>query len=1184
MAGENFILYFLILFLQGSHSTTIIKQPLDPIVFIRGGILFEQVRDTPVTINPPTVLFTRRLNFSKIEDAVWQTQSFSKEYKKFCDILNDKMQLIIKANNVHEKYFITENAHLIKDSKNICKQKHAALPEIRNAKTYEELTQMAYIKAIRYIPAGVYPEFHSGTLRFLSDSVNAETASNIFPNIHYQTNNTNGPRKCVSGGRGGYANDVPCLRHINDSIGVFYVHSQGEWTLNIVPAYRYSNISNHIICEKLSLNDDPITRSHLLLKMAAHTCTRDLINIQNTANIIIEEASHFVRIDKERSNEMKKLSRRNDYQEYNNFRGFHIVYKDFCIHHMSSQRTSPCDKFEKYLEILQTYSYLITEKTQIPEEFVGTYMALQSLSLTQIITLEEEFNPCTFLINVQRINLDDLNDDLARLVTYIKISSRICAQWHNNQFTSTYREKLKRPEIAMLSLPVFEAFYKLRFTSKLSPSGKNLTMLNEMMANDKVQMYKMTSHPSITKFLTTAQKEVLYNLNNTTIKPPTPVEDLTLNANKPLNMTLKRIKRLGFSTGTGLTFLAGDLIVNTIRGRPMFDTLGKGLASISGLVHRTHLDPFVKLLEANSKTIETLQFNQEEIEKAYQSMQASMLYLDDFQRKQEFSTATMFQQIDHKIGIQELLHVLESSILKLANIITNSLMGSTSPYLLSQDKLNEIAIKYRAQNIHLSNDLSEVATMKGFYLNNELTFPMSIPILNEKDKYRVYKASPIPIFTHDSDNVYEVDIDTKYLAYSTVSNHYRILTEEEFAFCRLSKFCTISDVSRPITPDSHCVIRTLSRDISACKLKKTENKEPYFHVSGTNMVYSIKGPMRTTLLCPSHPGRQIINIDGIGTAKVEPGCEIQFENDMHIYINPIPDREDLGEIELMKLFEYIPRINNFTHQVNYNNFSSITVYQPNLKQVNFTFKSLLEEVINPSQALPEAMRVIGVIIIIVIIFLLICCCSKKFAIWFKTCIFWKNPKTYWVDIKNYDLGTFNKYRQQAKSNIPKYIPNFIVKYFSKPSNEEPNPIIKRSAVSQNDLNIGSPLLKKNRTVRFNTPDAFEYSTDNYTEGIQTGSYNLNSRERIENGKQVYPTISYKELRPNEANSTILMSDEHIQYQQNPYYAELYPSSPNYAEACKELDSLKLERDMEEIKKTIVIDQPISQFHQKLFVK
>ena len=623
---------------------------------------------------------------------------------------------------------------------------------------------------------------------------------------------------------------------------------------------------------------------------------------------------------------------------------------------------------------------------------------------------------------------------------------------------------------------------------------------------------------------------------------------------------------------------------------------------MTGLVHRSHLDPFVKLLEANSKTIETLQFNQEEIEKAYNSMQASMTYLDEFQRQQEFSTATMFQQIDHKLGIFELIRVLESSVLKLASIITNSLMAATSPYLLSQDKLNEIALGHRAQNIYLSNNLSDVTTGEGFYLNNELTFPMTIPVLNDKDKYRIYKASPIPLFSSSSTTVYEADIETSYLAYSTTSNHYRILSEEEYTLCRLSKYCSISDVSRPITANSHCVIRTLSRDDSSCFLKESNNKEPYFHVSGTNMVYSVKGPLRTTLLCPSHPGRQVLHIDGTGTAKVEPGCEIQFDNDMHIYINPVPDTTDLGEIELMKLFEYIPRLSNFSHKITHNNVSSIDLYTPNIRPINTTFKSLLEEVLNPSQALPEALRVVGGILIFIMLFLLLCCCSKKFAIWFKTCIFWKNPKTYWVDIKNYDLGTFNKYRRQARSNIPKYIPNAIVQWFSKPSSVSPNPIIKRSAVSQNDqAQELTPMMRKQQAIEYKKPksttnineDAFDYSQQTrgeYIETLQSGSYNVNSKERREaeeyrpttHTTQVYPTITYRERTPDVTN--IILPHDHTQLHQNPYYLDQYPSRPNYVEACRELDSMALEREMTDIQKTIVIDQPISQLHQKLFVR
>ena len=250
MAGNNFYISLFILFLHQLLCTPIVKQTPDPLVFIRGSILFEQVRDTPVTINPPTILFTRRLNFSKIEEAVWQTQTFAKEYKKFCDSLNDKLQTII-VNNKHEKYFVTENEHHIRDAHLICSRQSARLPEIRNYKNFDDLTHLARLRGVRFIPAGITPDYSTNAFRFESDDENAEIAKNIFPSIYYFSNETHGFRNCVVGGRGGYANNPQCLQHFPGSIGMFYSLFEGKWTLNIVPVYRYYNNSYPIICERL---------------------------------------------------------------------------------------------------------------------------------------------------------------------------------------------------------------------------------------------------------------------------------------------------------------------------------------------------------------------------------------------------------------------------------------------------------------------------------------------------------------------------------------------------------------------------------------------------------------------------------------------------------------------------------------------------------------------------------------------------------------------------------------------------------------------------------------------------------------------------------------------------------------------------------------------------------------------
>ena len=566
MPGENFIYILFLLLIQSFTSAQIIKQEPDPMVFIRGGILFEQVRDAPVTINPPTMLFTRRLNFSKIDDAVWQTQSFAKEYKKFCNTINDKLQTYIKSSQ-YDKYFITDTPFLLRDSHRICARNNARLPEVRDKKNFQDVTQLAHIRGVTFIPAGIEPDFRTYTFKYISDNADAIMAQDIFPNVFTYQNSTKGFTKCERGGRGGYVNNQPCVKMTENMIGMFYVLIDNRWSLTVVPTFNYYNTSFPIICEKMFPNENFVTQNNLLLKMSAHSCTRDLLNIQNTANAIIEEVGHFVTIDKERSKEMSQLSRRNDYFEYNHFRGFVIEPAIFCSVYMSKTFKSPCDKFENFLNTLQNISAKISDNTQIPDEFIATYLATQALSITQLVQLPSDFNPCGILPKIYRLQINELNDDLARLVTYVKVTSYKCAVWHNNQFTETYRLKLAKPAIAKMTLPVFEDFYKLRFITEAAPSGKNLSELNERIKRDKIQMYKLVGHPiKLQHFLMSTHKEVPHDLNSTdyeftTLKP-------TLNTSsqpehKPLNMTLRRIKRVGLMAGGATAFLAGELIINT---------------------------------------------------------------------------------------------------------------------------------------------------------------------------------------------------------------------------------------------------------------------------------------------------------------------------------------------------------------------------------------------------------------------------------------------------------------------------------------------------------------------------------------------------------------------------------------------------------------------------------------------
>jgi len=1052
MAGKKqFQITIILILLQ----LTLTKEPT---VFIKGGILYEQTRDTPVIINPPTVLFTRTINFSLFEDQILQTKLFGKSYQKFCDALNNKVQLTIKS-EADTKYFVSEKPNRLADAAEFCRSRQARLPEIRDDKTYQEILTLANQNDIPIVPAGIIPDYRSHLFRFVSDSTDAYFTKNFFSSIYYyNTDHSEHVMKpCLTGAKGGYRDNPGCVKQTVGSLGLAYVFSDMKWELTILDK-RYNSVSYKTICHQNKLNEEEQIQANLLLKMAAHTCQRDLYNIQKTSDAIIDEAGKFVHLNASRFVNISHITKREDNFEFDNFNNQTIDPKVFCSLYNAKSYNSDCDIFEIFLQKLTEISKLVSNITNVPDTFVASFLATRVISSTNIIRPKMYYNPCADNPEIYKLNLRGKNENFARLVDYQKATARICAAWHNKQYFIAYTEKLTSREMEKLYIPLWNLYDIYHVEFNYIPGTKPLTrpvtdIKSFLETYNHYNPNKFTEIPGLLPFLDfDYQAKFLNKLESARELRAQNQSDINLNVtlendteNPPLNMSLKlvRHKRFGIIAASSGALVFSEAAANTIAGKPILNNIGRGISYITGLVHQSEMDKYLKVIEKQAVSIKALEFNQEELSKSYESMHNSILVMDDFQKRLEFSTATLFSGIDHKVTLQESVNAIQSTIQKLAIVITNAQFHACSPYLLSAAELGRIALEHRAKNIFLSDQLDDAHVVL-YYYDDKFVFTISLPILNEADKYRIYKASPIPIFK--GNEVLQVDMETKYLAHSINSNIYRTLTEEEFNYCRLTKNCIISDVQRPITSDSHCSITTLSKGIQTCKLTQSKIDEPFYHISKNNLIYSVKGPLTTTLLCPSSPDRQTFYLDGMGTAKVAPGCKIFFENDMVAYINPEPTETDLGEVHFMQIFKYTPKASEFNFKIVQSN-STLNIYKPNFTEVRTSdFETILHELSNPNQVIPEIIRVITGIMIFLTIFFLLCCCSSRFRLWFKTCTFCKNPKDYWVDIKNYDISTFTKYKPEFPSKWNRVIPPGLRK------NKVSNPIFRRRSPTTLALN------------------------------------------------------------------------------------------------------------------------------------
>ena len=1038
MAGKN-ILSIILIFLYIDLS----KGQAEESVFIKGGLLFEKAQTASVYINPPTALFNKFINYSSFEDTIIQAKIFEGAYVNFCDKLNEKLAERVKI--VHRRLFISADKFKPNDAQDYCKGREGKLPEIKNINDYKYLVEFAQKHDLKVVYAGIYADEISKKFHFYSDHSEAYDGYIPFPGVHVRPNATLPYKKCWQGNFGGYKGDPGCIQYSKNGVAMAYMADISDRDLDLVVLDKsYQNKDFRVICERFR----PATEEDIILKLAAHSCKRDQLNVVKASQLMYEEATRFTYLNATRIDEnVENFSAQRRYRRHIDisFRMFANTLPDIPTffnlyeHELYSTRN---DKMKDLMQTLNELSTSLADELEIPDSIIANIILWNLLHTAEFTDNVKTYDVCNLYSPLYTINHSSISDDMSRLIQYTNTVSDNCRDWYYFSDHESFEfgtDKYKT--IAIRSVPIFHKFFNLDFDQELSRDGTNLTHFNEMIKDKAILFYDGMSNQGFYDLKSGKFTKHFVDFVNDTMD----MSDTAINLDNDLlkhKMRQKRIIQLTpFFMGAGALTM-GSLAINDINeGNPALSFLGKAMSSATGLVHRDDMKPQIELLKKHSQALEALVVNQKEIEKALESITKSIDLMDKFTRTLEFSTVVMFQEFDHKMALQQIINIVQSTIMKIASIKTNARMSITSPYLLSRNELNMIAAQYRINGVQLSSDINDVFTQV-FEQDKSLLYTLRVPILNDKNLHHVYRATAIPIFK--GDRVFKVKQDTVYIAYAASSRKYSILTEDEYNKCKQYKYCQTVDVERPITENSHCVMRSLDTGKQECPMIEIEDREPFYYVYSNKLIYSIKGPEMANLICKvnGHHNKSIAYLDGMGTASIAPGCNVILQNRMEIYIHPEAKQTSLGEVKFMEIHKLIPRNGDYNFIIKDNFNQTFTIYKPDLTPIDTDmFSKIMHEIVNPEQVLPEVFRVLTGILIAVLIFVFICMCFPKVGIWFKTCIFWKNPKTWWVDIQQYDLATFNKMRKEATNDMKKNIAAFVHgnrNIFKKPITDKTN--------------------------------------------------------------------------------------------------------------------------------------------------
>ena len=1302
MAGKNIILIlFILVCLALDYSLSAPAKSIpDSQIFIKGGLIFEKGSEQQVTINPPSVLFSKFVDFKLLDQAALLSQKFTDTYATFCNKLHGDLYSNLNINK-EKRFFVSEKAVLAYSARGYCDVREGRLPEIRSADDYQTIIHMAQRHGIRNIPAGIWIDEKKNKWLYSSDSVSVSENRHLFDGAYSYPVTEDRKRN--------FEKDAIVT---NQAISGQIVYYRVNDEMRIQVYDSKTNIMEQIICQQ---NDSPkfeALEQTLLLKMTAHNCRRDLDSIVGTTKLVTSETQRFskvniageepdVNIQQDQHLSNVKAEKLTDYLEN--------LSKNITVC-MIYTTNSSCLPFYEYLTILNDISYKIAVNSNLQTPFVVLYIVFSLLKQLRILKNFETFEGCRSNTNIFRLKRHLFNDQIHRLISYSVLMNDKCGSWSSDEFLT---KAIKRLESETNARKLNEAYYKfytiaLQNSMNTSESREIARVWNShekettptkkpekvhLRANRTKRflplpfaLFRNESHELLFKVIASSlpilryHHEVLTNIKTkqdellmqrlfeivemsrldimgkwemfswlaeffslrdmlknsriTSILHHNDVRmELSDNSIVPVNDTNsltgsesftihERRKRSLIATGIiGGLIGAGSSVSSLSTGESIFGWLGNTFGNSIGLATTNELRQVWKAVELTSDYLGNMTINQVELESAYNTLGTEVSRIENETKNLEYSTATLLNEMDTKLNLKHIQTTIQLTLLKIANALSFAQNNKASPYVFSQQELKFISTVYRQKKIQLSDSIADVFTTV-YYDGAEALFTFRIPILEDKYYFTLYETKPIPIFVDN--RVLIAQSDAQFFAYASANNEYSLLTRSEYAECKRDKYCVVEDVLRPVTRDSHCAIKTLNSvgNEPTCPPKQIERNEPYFGLKGHTLLYSVKNETDLTIICKDRAtgthDRQSKTIRGVGMSRVPPDCQIDFGNGMRAFSNPQTEVENMGSVSFMDILQYLPKHDQFSVHIQKQNVTDFFV-PLNLQRLNYSsYRSILEEVINPQSAVPEIIRVLIAIAIFIGCGLLICFCSRKAGLCFKTWILWKNPIT-WLKTQGIKPGTLEKVEkipiekaiikpkslkrkrrleslpfvktqkrrtksesdsQNGHNDMAEIYKEFCekigkVQEFKDQVNVQKEVLLKNPDDKEKDLDktLTNSDVEKDTPKVVNKPNFATMSDEEFMTRFHNNEMALKPKED-KFMEMVYPTLSFRpinEMRLNNARTSTPVNNDNLAPVHQPNIGLQIPRPPNYERPLHPNETYDDEND------TIVIDQPYAYY-------
>ena len=328
---------------------------------------------------------------------------------------------------------------------------------------------------------------------------------------------------------------------------------------------------------------------------------------------------------------------------------------------------------------------------------------------------------------------------------------------------------------------------------------------------------------------------------------------------------------------------AANVIYSLVEGGAPLSWTGDMIGSIFGWASASEVKTIKKNMVDQGKSIKALQFNQEQIDKVVKNVidevENTTKELIEIVLSTQTGIAMKAAEEDLKGINRQLTTNNDITLLRFANILTSTRAGKASPFVITSEELEELAVKAKEEKaVTLDTNLDNIRVMMTL-IDNDLQLFFDIPVKNEDRLFTFFKVIALPQFMSNATLIPR--LDAPYLAISVANSEYHTVDADEFNRCiDTPHLCTVASPVIPLTESAHCVVKTYTTSQISCILEETNiPRRPFIRSIGNHTVFSVPEDTNLFVKCTNpwtvgHNQDTNIVIKGVGDMTFRPGCQV----------------------------------------------------------------------------------------------------------------------------------------------------------------------------------------------------------------------------------------------------------------------------------------------------------------------